>query len=945
MVPPSQPVGLERTLQVVNSHPIDMSRLVDGGCRCLSPARVAAGTPHLSMLVHLRNRNVWPASVSIVSSSNHAAELLRLPLERVDPNAVGTTIRVTVPIAAAHAAWRVGPTSVGRDGTLPPWHAVDVLVQRESLLGAPSNTSIPWVEDVTISLGDPASDPFLIDIAPPTHVFNTTLGDWRFGNATVFRGDFAAFASARGVEVGSLQVEVEVHEHTAGTTVAALMFLDERGARATVNVTDDDMASQAANGLVNKTTTLVLPLRSDWVRAQPDFDWSSVAQWTIMTADAVAVNQTTITLSGLRLGWPQRVGHVTSGDDYNTDDMACDPFTGWFKRSPYVRHDIVRYGHCRECCCYFDDPGNPVVKHCYEQGDIISEVTPAPDMAPNDQCAVCNRINNPQVMSPRNQLLPEGAVPPYFPCDDAEPCTWNDRCRDDGACIAELYTTCLVSDFWGGDPSKNCEVCDGTGPSSPTLGCGPAPGHYVFAPHTPGRVCGCSIDGVVYPHMSLHPDYPCLRCDVVVDNEAWTQVPNDSKCNITAQHDWLNLASQSCTYGHICDNGVCVGQPYSCAPLQLCEAPTPEFPNVCDLSGPASATAGCQRRELAAGALCAPQVHGCMPAAECTGIVGSCPPQIELPGIIYEDAAKRVQLKLPNGDPVDAQFAVVPSVETVQATFESFRGQCGDLQLRMGIIPAGSCDVSFVSESLGRGWGRDFAPPPRGSFALLTRGDGSAATGGASNGPVVLTHASRFDRVLLTPGAVGDSTVVPLAANASDLTDALAQGMSMPPVFCVAWCWWSARGRAHAFVCACCCAPQARRYRSRSWTSCCGAGTLPCLPPWSWWIPTTVPWPSHCHRNTWRTSGWWSPVRRRRTACQRTSTGVRWRVCASCTPAIALRWLPCQPRPRCSKFAPCLCEHVPRRRRVRLRTLRRVMEAMMAPPLLLRRRPPGSIRC
>ena len=92
---------------------------------------------------------------------------------------------------------------------------------------------------------------------------------------------------------------------------------------------------------------------------------------------------------------------------------------------------------------------------------------------------MCNRKSNPQVQTPRNTLLPEFADPPYVRCDDFEACTWNDRCRDDGACVADLYTTCLRSDFWGGDPSKNCEQCDGTGPNSTTLGCEARPGHYV----------------------------------------------------------------------------------------------------------------------------------------------------------------------------------------------------------------------------------------------------------------------------------------------------------------------------------------------------------------------------------------------------------------------------------------------------------------------------------
>ena len=229
------------------------------------------------------------------------------------------------------------------------------------------------------------------------------------------------------------------------------------------------------------------------------------------------------------------------------------------------------------------------------------------------------------------------------------------------------------------------------------------------------------IDGVVFPHLSLNPEFPCQKCDVTVSNTAWSPVADDTVCDPTAQGDWANFASQACTFEHTCQAGMCTGTSYTCAPLQACEAALDEFPNVCDLTGPASATGGCQRRTLDAGVECAPAVHGCMPASYCTGSVGTCPPRIELPGIIYEDFTKSLLLRLPDSSPADPLYPVIPNLDEISVGFHSFRVQCGDLQLRLGIVEDGACEIERVSPNVGNGWGDGFQPAPRGSWLLLTR--------------------------------------------------------------------------------------------------------------------------------------------------------------------------------------------------------------------------------
>ena len=475
---------------VVSHHGVDLRPIVDPGCRCLAPSGSEYATPSIHFQVKLQNRNVWPHRMEFHDPQGRVVWSGILP--RPNANIIGSWQSMTLLLAGRSNVWSVGPTEYGLDGTVPPFHNLTVVVQRKALTGVPSVSDLPSIRDVVVVGSAPTpSGAYLARVFPlPSPPLAASVGGTMLGDGTEIKAEWVDWATVLGDPMATpAEDEDAVLIMTAasaeGLIIGAVHLVDGSGAVAEVAVPQlaiNHQTSQYAAG--EASAEVLLTLNATFISAD-SFDWSSVEaivphiQGPPPSSPAEASALGTVVVSNVRIGVPQRVGHFSNPDDYNVDDLACDPLTGWFDIGNFVRHDPVRYSHCRECCCFFDDPGNPVVKHCYEQGDIIAQTTPAPDMAPNDQCAVCNRNNNPQVMSPRNTLLPPHSEPPYAFCDDNEPCTWNDRCRDDGACIADLYTTCLIKDFWGGDPSKDCEVCDGTGPNSTTLGCTARPGHYV----------------------------------------------------------------------------------------------------------------------------------------------------------------------------------------------------------------------------------------------------------------------------------------------------------------------------------------------------------------------------------------------------------------------------------------------------------------------------------
>lgn len=574
---PGEEVELMAASTDLSHRALDVSSLVDPGCRCLAPSATLATSPALHLQVLLRSRTVWPSALALVDSAT-GVELWHAELPRASPDSVGKWQWVHLTLPSAANTWSVGNAnaSATRDGPVPPWHSVHLRVHRRALLGVPSASDVPSVKAVALMGGapdpsgvfaayalrgqvtlappqpvatvDPASGATIVEPLPtavvddgaggtaqvtaldvvippaghlgydhlPREVGNTTHDAMALSSASRTRTEWQDWATVLGPDaVAALRAGECPEDSTCGggyiTVTVQLRLSSDAGAAFYPSVPSHialfDLVVEDSNGnmasvsipeaaghidVATPSTTLWLPLTPTSLNIVPPattFDFHQVARLAFRQsipgggapgdhADTGA-HLLRVTVGPVRVGVPRRLGHVSSIDDYNVDDLACDPASGTFDVSPFVRHTPLRYGHCRTCCCYFDDPGNPDEKHCYEQGDVIAHVTPAESMAPNDQCAVCDRSTNPQVMSPANVLLQPGAQPPHAGCDDGEACTWNDRCTDEGACIGDVYTTCLISDFHGGDPSKNCEACDGTGSASDSKGCQARPSHYV----------------------------------------------------------------------------------------------------------------------------------------------------------------------------------------------------------------------------------------------------------------------------------------------------------------------------------------------------------------------------------------------------------------------------------------------------------------------------------
>ena len=282
----------------------------------------------------------------------------------------------------------------------------------------------------------------------------------------------------------AVDVSSSVPPANGGLAPTSFVLTDANGMHATVAVPAHAAAKYAASLQANYVHQLHLNLGAEHVMYDPSFNWAAVQSLTAAVpsplSDESAAAAGMLTIANARIGRPLRVGYKVQDGFESHDSVACRADAGWFELSPFTHHYPARYQHCRECCCSFDDPVDPDRRACYDQGSVVADVSPGSDLAPNDQCAVCNRDVHSDVMTNRNYLLPVGADPPYATCDDTEECTYNDRCTDEGACIGTLYLTCLNNDVLGmPDPARNCEMCDGTGPNSTTRGCVAKPGHFV----------------------------------------------------------------------------------------------------------------------------------------------------------------------------------------------------------------------------------------------------------------------------------------------------------------------------------------------------------------------------------------------------------------------------------------------------------------------------------
>jgi len=117
-------------------------------------------------------------------------------------------------------------------------------------------------------------------------------------------------------------------------------------------------------------------------------------------------------------------------------------------------------------------------------------------------------------------------------CNDANACSYGDSCNSDGVCAGTAYKcvaplACMTS------------TCDGDGGCNEMILKG-----------------SCVIDGVCYADGDTNPKNPCQMCNAAVNQKAWSNVENGSKCNAD---------DNGCTSGDSCQAGVCkAGSPVSC---------------------------------------------------------------------------------------------------------------------------------------------------------------------------------------------------------------------------------------------------------------------------------------------------------------------------------------------------------------------------------------------
>jgi len=551
--------GEEVALEAASTHlaEVDLSAAVDPGCRCLWVSHDPTMSLSLKLDVQLRDRNVWPSQARFTTPSGESLLIVHIP--RVDPDTVGSWTSVTVRIPGRSNAWRTWNASRGGDaspgqGANPPWHNARVTIMRQAVLGVPALSAVPIVRSVALLTATSSLDEVQMShILQPNMSFHLVDGS----DALHAVGADGVVSVTPGVPVQHIQLGTMMGTLRAAMFDAACQgdctpfYLMLRGGNLQFlsSVELEDAAGRVASvdvSSISSSGESSVPMSHPRVQEQTSFAWDNVVAVAFRLDDvADATMEETapeVFVSHLRIGKPARAGHISDPARYNTDDHACDPLLGTFDAFPYARHDPVRYSHCRECCCFFDDPSNPSVKHCYEQGDVIADVTPYD--APNDQCAVCNRDANPQTMTPiRSLLLSEEVIP----CDDGQPCMWNDKCTDEGACVGELYTSCLIKEFWGGDPSKDCEV------RGPLL-------HFHCPSCSVSPSCPCSAAG--------HGWFTPLTCVLCVGVPRSVTVPDRTRTLAAASRVMIT----SCTWGCFRQLRLCCRR-YSCIPHDAARIP------------------------------------------------------------------------------------------------------------------------------------------------------------------------------------------------------------------------------------------------------------------------------------------------------------------------------------------------------------------------------------
>lgn len=354
-------------------------------------------------------------------------------------------------------------------------------------------------------------------------------------------------------------------------------------------------------------------------------------------------------------------GQYQTGQDCNT----CPADTFNLYRNQVQQDSVIPCEDCScaECeTCQPHDASCPVTPGrcnidgvCYTENDErVSETWPE-----GDPCVQCRYD-----VADRLWTGVSGNT-----CDDRVDCTRVDTCHD-GICFGTPYT-CLMKEHTGND-WEACEVCNGDGCDQDPewTGC-----------RKDGK-CGCLIDGVCFAHGERHPLNSCWQCDAGRHANAWVVSPPEP-CD-----DGL-----SCTYDDTCDAGVCVGVPYSC----------PMKGALCLESNECDGTGECIAEYKPAGTVCAEALGVCTPAQSCTGDKPFCPPQVTYSPVIDIGEVVITRDDLRAAQPAPA----VPSSSALNVSLVDWRVECGELEVKWGLIQDGDgihCEPQFAADAVGGGF-------------------------------------------------------------------------------------------------------------------------------------------------------------------------------------------------------------------------------------------------
>jgi len=221
--------------------------------------------------------------------------------------------------------------------------------------------------------------------------------------------------------------------------------------------------------------------------------------------------------------WQPRTGPCDDGNPCTLDDRcqdgACIP-----------GQNVCLCAQNQDCAIYEDD------NRC--NGTLTCDTTRVPHVCVVDPATVvsCDPSNDRPCLA--NRCDPATGTCAMTPvdeegtCDDGDPCTRDDRCRQ-GSCQGTAYAC---------DDGLACtaDACDGTGGCTHEL----LP-YFCRITNAPGSVV-CVAQGE-------NPEGdPCRSCDPRQDPEAWTftNAPCDD--------------GDPCTAGDVCVDGACLGNPYLC---------------------------------------------------------------------------------------------------------------------------------------------------------------------------------------------------------------------------------------------------------------------------------------------------------------------------------------------------------------------------------------------